>query len=55
MKDNMSEDNCKAIHSYLIRIGMADGDYDKNEQAWATALGKALGVVSDQAYIYLES
>ena len=47
MKDNMSEDNCKAIHNDLIRIGMADGHYDENEQAWATALGKTMGVVSD--------
>jgi uncharacterized tellurite resistance protein B-like protein len=47
MKDNMSEGNCKAIHSDLIRIGMADGHYDETEKAWATALGQTLGVVSD--------
>ena len=47
MKDNMSEGNCKAIHSDLIRIGMADGHYDENEKAWATALGKTMGVVPD--------
>ena len=45
MKDNMTEDNCKAIHNDLIRIGNADGHYDEVEQKWATALGKEMGVV----------
>ena len=47
MKEDMSEGNCKAIHSDLIRIGMADGHYDEAEQAWATALGKTMGVVAE--------
>jgi len=45
MKDNMTEDNCKAIHNDLIRIGNADGHYDEVEKKWATALGKEMGVV----------
>ena len=47
MKDQLKPEACKAIHNDLIRIGMADGNYDEVEQAWAAALGGALGVVED--------
>ena len=47
MKEQLSPEACKAIHGDLIRIGMADGHYDEVEQAWAAALGGALGVVED--------
>ena len=42
MKDKLAPEACKAIHNDLIRIGMADGNYDEVEQAWAAALGGAL-------------
>lgn len=45
MKKEMSEENCRAVHTDLIRIGNADGHYDETEKAWANALGEALGVV----------
>ena len=47
MKGQLKPEACKAIHNDLIRIGMADGNYDEVEQAWAAALGGALGVVED--------
>ena len=47
MKDKLAPEACKAIHNDLIRIGMAVGNYDEVEQAWAAALGGALGVVED--------
>ena len=47
MKEQLSPEACKAVHGDLIRIGMADGHYDEVEQAWAAALGGALGVVED--------
>ena len=45
MKKELDDKACAAIHTDLIRIGNADGHYDKTEQAWANALGEILGVV----------
>ena len=47
MKDKMTVENCRAIHNDLVRIGMADNNYDENEQRWAKALGQELGVVEE--------
>ena len=44
LKENLTEDNCRAVHNDLIRIGNADGHYDDVEKAWATELAKAMGV-----------
>ena len=45
LKENMTPENCKAVHNDLVRIGNADGHYDETEQKWATALGKEMGVL----------
>jgi hypothetical protein len=44
LKENLTENNCKAVHNDLIRIGNADGHYDEVEQRWATALAEEMGI-----------
>ena len=43
-KEQLSEENCKAIYNDLISIGKADGNFDAREQHWVQALGDAMGL-----------
>jgi len=44
LKEQLNPDACKAIHNDLVRIGMADGNYDEVEQHWAKVLGETMGL-----------
>ena len=44
-KENLTEQNCKAIVNDLIRIGQADGNFDDREKHWANVISEAMGIV----------
>ena len=43
LKDSFDVKVCQAIHDDLVRIGKADGNYDKREQTWAETFAKITG------------
>ncbi len=43
LKESFDVKICQMIHDDLVRIGKADGNYDKVEQVWAETFAKITG------------